>query len=55
MYMKPVQCIYTGFDNFLHYSLQGFKVYAVLNVYFFTCTTQIPGNWRCNDNNCLQL
>ena len=36
--MKPIQCIYTGFDNFLHYSLQGFKVYAVLNVYFFTCT-----------------
>ena len=30
MYNKPVHSIYTGFDNFLHYSLQGFKVYAVL-------------------------
>ena len=30
MYKKPVHSIYTGFDNFLHYSLQGFKVYAVL-------------------------
>ena len=30
MYKKLVQCIYTGFDNFLHYSLQGFEVYAVL-------------------------
>ena len=30
MYKKPVHTIYTGFDNFLHYSLQGFKIYAVL-------------------------
>ena len=33
MYKKPVHTIYTGFDNFLHYSLQGFKIYAVL-MYF---------------------
>ena len=30
MYNKPAHSIYTCFDNFLHYSLQGFKVYAVL-------------------------
>ena len=30
MYNKSVHSIYTDFDNFLHYSLQGFKVYAVL-------------------------
>ena len=30
MYKKPVHSIYTGIDNFLHYSLQGFKVYTVL-------------------------
>ena len=52
---KPVHSIYRILQFFTLITIRFQSVYTINVYYNFTCTTQIPGNWRCNDNHCIQL